>query len=147
MSLSIKTIGIMVDCLNFSQLQASLRNLAAKKVVVYGQNQEFIFDDLGLPILNEVDAFVHDGPMICTTINAIQQALVYPKVGKILYYPWNLEWIYHYAFAKPRLELIMNSRVDIITRSAHHFKIVKNIWKEPIGIVEEFDYDSILRFI
>lgn len=92
-------------------------------------------------------AWGFDGTLISTDLHTTEtlQHLVGPK--KKYFYLWNLEWLYSDNMFNSYSLLYQDDDIDLIVRSQLHYDIVKNQWKEPCIIMEDFDNDILSRLI
>lgn len=87
-----------------------------------------------------IDCFSFDGHTVATSIQTASRLLDYPgprRAGKLYYFCNDLCWIRLQPKQYEQLsQIYLNKDIELIARSQHHFDIIKSVWKEPIGVVE-----------
>lgn len=99
-------------------------------------------------IMSLVDMWGFDGTVIATDIPTVDRLISCPCPKKKLFYVWNLEWIFQ---SNPRISNLekyyLNDDIKLIARSQSHFDVISSVWKTPIGILEDFNYEQLRQFI
>jgi hypothetical protein len=90
--------------------------------------------------MNLSEAYSYNGILVATDANSASRILEFPGSTHKFFYVWDLEWakIQNKQF-EDLATVYHNDRLPLIARSKTHFDIIKKIWKEPIGIVEDVD--------
>jgi hypothetical protein len=67
---------------------------------------------------------------------------------KKIFYVFDLEWITQsnkpYSLFK---SIYDNPEISLLARSSSHFDILKKTWKTPIGILNEYNHEELIKFI
>jgi len=99
-------------------------------------------------IMSLVDMWGFDGTVIATDIPSVDKLLGCPCPKRKLFYVWNLEWVFQGNPLIKNLErFYLNNEIQLIARSKSHFDVISSVWKSPIGILEDFNYEQLRQFI
>jgi hypothetical protein len=80
-----------------------------------------------------------------TTTKILSECLRCPKK---LFYVYDLEWItspnkiykeFHSIYNNPEISLIARTEAD--------YKILENCWKKPIGIINDYNYEELIKYV
>ena len=109
-------------------------------IAIFTYDGNFQFNIPRFAILPAKEAWMFEGPILATTTVDAEAILKFPQATKRYFYLWDLEWLYQpnaYILYK---NIYQNDNLELIVQTNEHFKIVKNCWKEPMCIMENFDY-------
>jgi hypothetical protein len=85
-------------------------------------------------------------PVIATDIMAAKFLAKSLVVKEKYFYIWSHDWLMrqteHYL---TNLSVYCNPKIKLLVRNETMFKIVKSIWKEPAGILYDFDHRELLK--
>lgn len=98
--------------------------------------------------MNLSEAYDYNGVLIATDINSASRILEYPGATKKFFYLWDLDWVKLQQKKYEHLaQVYKNKNLELIVRSKTHFNFVKNLWKEPVGIVEDCNISKLAKII
>lgn len=141
-------LGILIKRLELSdKCMAMFHNLSNKKIICYCYEQNTLIKPPTFPIFEMIHAYAHNGPLISTCLETTKALLTLDSVKQRIFYIWNYEWLYGKFDAKYLYNIYMNPKIELLVRTADSYKIVKNTWKRPIGIMEEFNYNDHVKTI
>lgn len=89
------------------------------------------------------DGWHSNGIVLAVDEYAARTTLHLPRPKHILFYVYDLNW-FDNTF-KDNIEIYKNDRISLLARSQSHFNIIKKTWKEPLGIVEDFNHAELTR--
>ena len=99
-------------------------------------------------MLQSREAWLYDAPLIATSIEGTQKILDCPRCSHKIFYIWNIDWLFRQQQSLESLaEIYNNDNLHLVARSSAHAKIIANCWKDPIGIIKDFDYHDIAKII
>ena len=99
-------------------------------------------------LLSCYEAWSFDGIAIATDIYSAKILLKCPGPKKKFLYVWNMDWIFENSYKYKDMEdVYLNESLELISRSQYHSQILRQVWKSPITIIEEFNHDQIANFI
>jgi hypothetical protein len=100
------------------------------------------------PKMHYVRAWNYTGVLISTdiaTTTILDKCIRSPRK---LFYVHDLEWLYLKSPLFSHLNTIYNNpEIDLIARSQSHYDILQRVWKKPIGIIDNFNKEDILKII
>lgn len=99
------------------------------------------------PIMQSVHSWGFDGVFMSTCIQTTRNLLKIPSLLPKFFYVWNLEWIHNPGIYKDLLDIYNNDEVELVARSESHYEILTRCWKEPKFIIEDYDYETVIREI
>jgi hypothetical protein len=99
-------------------------------------------------LMNLSEAYDYNGVLVATDINSASRILEYPGTQEKFFYLWDLDWIkLPQKQYENLLQVYKNPRLPLIVRSKRHFELVKNLWQEPVGIVEDCNIGQLKQVI
>lgn len=145
-----KNLAILIDRFGYNQKCKRICeeiNLLAQNPAV---NPLIFFAEYGplpipinFPIMELVKCVDFSGVFISTdfyTTEVMNNSLFSTKR---YFYVWNMDYLYgQYPFQMLN-SLYNNPKTELLARNQHRFNILKNTWKEPAKIVEEFNHKQI----
>lgn len=147
--------GILVESLGMSQkayeIIRSLNQLEGldeywDMMVFYLEFDRFILPPK-FALMNMVEAYGLDAPLISTSINTTKISLKCVRPTKRFFYVFDMEWTSSMHDVDELLDVYMNPKVELIARSADHAKVLEQCWKKPIDIIENFNYEKLTKLI
>jgi len=91
------------------------------------------------------------GDAISTDINSTISLLNCHTIKNKYFYIWDLEWMginnQELYDIDSLCDIYMNPELKLIARSKEHYDIITSCWKEPVGIVEGFNYEELTQVI
>lgn len=151
-----KSVGIIINSFFNHQLPeklfSSLNKLADSNPeidpIVFRQNTSIFPSFPRFAIMNLRECWGFKAPVISTDMSTTEYLLSFPGPTKKLFYVWNLEWIFQSNLQIETVEKIyLADDINLIARNQIHYNILKNNFKEPIGILEDFNHEQLLQFI
>lgn len=145
--------GIIVDSLGMSQmsyeLTRSLNKIPSLKqywdiIVFYRSYDKYLLPPL-FGMMQEIEAWGFDGPVMSTSLITTKTLLNALRPRKKYFYVWNLEWKIDSYDIEELHSIYCNPDIELIARNKYHFDLIKETWKEPAGIIEDFNHEQIIR--
>ena len=152
----IKSFGIITTALNLSQNNCSLTNNLNMLLNEYYTYCPIVFyQNLAKsPIipkfcqLQQQLAWGYKHTLISTDMETTNILINCINAKRKYFYVYDLEWIIQPNLNFQTLSYIyQNPTINLIARSQSHFDILKKIWKEPIAIIEDWNYKQLIRLI
>lgn len=140
-------IAIAVNKIKKDQMLFDIKNQTINhNIIVYSNFESYLNRNYGFSILNMYDLWNSSADYhISTCLNTTKNLLLSPRIEKIFFYVWNLEWfkfIYNYDDIK---NIYLNNRVNLIARSDDHAKAIKTAWNIDPKISYNFDITNIIE--
>lgn len=118
-------------------------------------NQHIIFNSYSerivthnIPILHLQQAQFFDGDLVLFDLPSILVSNSFPNIRKRFLYATDTPWIKSPGSNFKEWEsLYAQENLNIIVRDQYLYDIYNICWKKPIGIVEEFNYESLKNHI
>ena len=99
-------------------------------------------------LLQQNEIFDFEGVGIATNIETAQKLISVPGPKKKYFYIWDIEWTKLKAVNYNQLSNIYcNSQLELIVRSEHHAKLIKDCFKEPCHIMEDWDIEVLRKLV
>lgn len=99
-------------------------------------------------ILQDSEVWGFDGLVIATSFNTAKKLISCPSPTKKFFYVWDLEWLnienLNYVDFQ---NVYQNDSLDLIARSSYHAELLEKCWKQPVGIVEDFDAEQLRKIL
>jgi len=146
--------GIMVDALSMSQQSFNIikeLNKLSKidryiDVILFYHRYDRYPVTPYFAMLQEQEVWGFDGPIIATNILSVERLIKCPSPKDKYFYIWDLEWIYNPYFKYKYLRSIyQNESIKLIARSESHLNIIEKCWKKPVGILEDFNHEQLIK--
>jgi len=147
-------LGIMIDSLGASQLACtaiseinkanSFKDFYVDINVFFHKNDKMLLPSR-FAIFQEQQAWGFDGPVFATELSNAKTLLNCPCPTKKFFYVWDLEWIYNMFYYEVLAEIYLNPNLHLVARNQYHFNFIKNCWKEPVAIIEDFNHEKIIK--
>jgi len=152
---SVVKVAILTETLGMSQKSMSLTKGLNEISWPYKNIDAAVFClDASVPpviprfgTLPMIKAFCHEAIFLATNLETASLLVDFPTAVKKYFYVWDLEWVCKNYNYHEMLRVYCNNELNLVARSKSHFKAIKNSWKEPCGIVEDFDSKAILKLI
>jgi len=138
--------AIVVDNIKKDQLLFDITNQSKiHDIVIYSDKEDCSNFNFGFSILSNYDLWnSKTDNIIVTSINSCLKALNNPKLKKIFFYVWDLEWlreIYNYEFIS---NIYLNKKVELVARSEDHALFIEKTWNILPRISHNFDIIKII---
>lgn len=146
-------IGVIVRDLGFSQSNFSLikslnyfvdNNLTDCCIFYESLVQTPLTPLFGTYHVNEIYDF--EGIVISTNLLGTKRLVNVPGPLKKYFYIWDLEWTklrgYQYNIIR---DIYLNSEVDLIARSERHYNLLKNCFKKPACIIDNWEKEELAK--
>jgi hypothetical protein len=144
-----KNLAILIDRLGYSQKLKRIIEECNKlpsdiNIVLFSAEYGPLPAKTNFPIMEMIKCFDFDGTFISTDIYTTQIMQNVLLCKKKIFYVYDLEYLYQpYTFSI--LNSIFNSDIDLVARNQYRYDILKNTWKEPIDIMEEFNHKTLMK--
>ena len=90
----------------------------------------------------------YKGVLIPTTLELANMCLNFKINTDIYLYLWDMEWLDTPLHFGPAMEILRNKNINILARSESHADCIESFCnKRPIGIVDNWDIDTILNIV
>ena len=152
----LKSFGFLINSFNSSQNNITLCSNINEILTRDSKYSPIIFFAMpgASPVftrccqLHQRHAWGFASPLISTDIATTIILKGCLQTRRKLFYVYDLEWIYQpNIYYKILKDIYQNPEIDLIARSESHFDILKNCWKEPIGIVHDYDAKELTTLI
>lgn len=98
-------------------------------------------------VLELKQAWGFTGPLMVCSEDCVKSLLNMPSTNDKYFYVWDLEWLYKNHSYEYNNNIYNNDKIKLIARSQSHFDVLKKCWKEPVGIVKDFNYEQLVKVI
>ena len=99
-------------------------------------------------ILQQVEALKHSGILIGTSMLNAQIVANCLTASKKYFYVWSPEWMNLQKFGSQQLrKMFYNDDVDLLARSTCHWNLLAKMFKEPNGIVYNWNAEQLRSVI
>ena len=100
--------------------------------------------EVNTTILQKAQVLDFDGTILTDDLVIAQEFLHLPYAKKRFLYLYDLDWPYIDNFSFAHIgPIIHNDRIELIVRSHFHYDLVKNLFKKPSYIMEEWDHKTL----
>lgn len=97
-------------------------------------------------VMNLSEAYNYNGILVATDANSASRIIEFPGTVNRFFYVWDFEWLRLNNKNFEDLKTIYdNNKLPLIARSKTHFNLLKKIWKEPIGVVEDANISELYK--
>jgi hypothetical protein len=141
-------VGYILSDIDNSQKCKSLFRDINKQTSVFYQSLHKTNFQIELPIFNVCYAFNgFKEPLISTCINTTRILKECLDPVRKLFYIYDIEWNFIHQEASDFEDIYLNDDIDLIASSTDDYDLIKSCWKEPVGIMKDFNYDDIRRIL
>lgn len=117
-------------------------------IIIFYQNLSPLVVNPNFAIMNLSEAYNYDGRLVATEVNNAARILDYVGTRKKYFYVWDLEWTKMGNKVYEQLSSVYNNpRINLIARSKQHYDIIKLAWREPVGIVDDCNFEKMTDLI
>ena len=112
--------------------------------------QQNSYNKLGIPILSITECKFFYGTLIVFDIESLAICKNFPNIKKIYYYMTDVPWkqTSHINYFDLRNHYQENTKINIVTKTSNLYNVYTNSWnKQPLGIMEELNYENFKRLI
>lgn len=140
-----RQLGIYVDSIEFSQLFLSLNHEAKKAekdldITLFFNNHGKFIDTPVYNVMPAANIWKTNMPIIATDDMSARFLLAAHTIKDKYFFIWSLDWLMKKVrYAEDNLNLYCNDKLKLLVRNEDMFNLVNSIWKEPIGILDDFD--------
>ena len=92
-------------------------------------------------------AYGFTGPLMVFDANCVKTLKNMPSTNKKYFYVWDLEWLYINQAYEENVKIYQDDSIELIARSKPHYDLLSKCWKNPVGIVEDFNYEQLNKII
>jgi len=91
----------------------------------------------------------YEGTIFSVDINTTQLLLNNcMRATRKIFYVFDLEWAHQGASQFGALSHIyQNPNIELLARCQEHYNILKRVWKKPIGILEDFNSEQLIKLL
>ena len=147
--------GIVVDSLGISQLSAQLTKQLNQiesleeywDIILFYHTYDRIIIPPKFAMMQEEELWGFDAPVIATSLETADRLLKCPRPTKKFFYVWDLEWCFYTHDIDYTSQVYCNPDIQLIARSQSHFETIKTCWREPVAVIEDFNYEEITSLI
>ena len=145
--------GIIIESLGLSQMAFELTTEMNKldrldeywDIMVFYHSYDRIIKAPRFAMLQEQELWGYPAPVLATDLLTADRLLNCPRPTKKYFYVWDLEWTINPYDIDVLASVYMNEDIELVARSKEHAHIIKNCWREPIAIIEGFNYEDIIE--
>ena len=131
----------------FSCISQAISDNPYKQICVFNSANNRVCNDR-VPILHINQSKFFYGNLVVFDTASILFAKNFPNIDTIFLYATNIFWNSNsYARYFDTLELFGTKNLQFIAADQRIYDIYNNCWKQPIGICEDFNYDTIKQYI
>jgi hypothetical protein len=143
--------GFLVNCLKLDDKTFNMIDCINKLIEKSGLNHISLFR-LNISIIPSIVKFgvfearhviYFQGPIIATDIESARYLLQSPNLPRY-FYMWDLDWLYKIKNESDYSQ-IYNSNLNIIAKNEDHAQLIKQCWKTPSHIIEDFNHDEFAK--
>jgi hypothetical protein len=117
------------------------------QTIIFNSYSERI-DPYNLPILHLSQAQFFYGTLVLFDLASILLTQNFPNIEKRLLYTNSLPWLAaNNTLYQEWKSLYMQDNLDFIVDSQATYDIYNTCWKQPLGIVEGFEYEKIKEYL
>ena len=153
--LSLSKLGIIVDSVNYFHLGVELTTNLNKfithhpdiDVIVFTNEPSFnLVEKQKFSIMHTKETWRYDGVLISTNMLTTEILMKSPCCSHKFFYCWDLEWMYQERPSFQYLNsLYNNNSIPLISRNEQYHKIISNVWKTPVTLIEEFNHEQLFK--
>lgn len=141
----------MIDALDTSQMAVELVREVNKvtlldeywDIIVFYHNYGRTTAFPEFAMIQEQELWSYNAPVMATDLSTGDRLVKCYAPTKKFLYMWDLEWINGSYDIDTLASVYMDPSISLIARSKSHAKIITDCWKEPIAIIENFNYDQL----
>jgi hypothetical protein len=93
------------------------------------------------------ELWTYDGVAIATNLDTARRLLEAPEPSKKYLYLTDLEWTKVDAPFKHFYNIYMDKRLELIANSEADSKIIEKVWRKPTLVVENYNYEQLIKTI
>ena len=144
-----KKLGIYVDSIEHSQLFLKLHYEAAKikndlSLTIFYNNHGKLIETPIYEIMPASNLWKTRFPVIATDIMAAKFLASALVVRDKYFYIWAQDWLMRpIENYQDNIAVYCNPKLKLLTRNELMYNVVKNTWKEPVGILNDFDHQRL----
>ncbi len=152
----VNKLGMIINNLGSSQLAFGAIN-SGNQFVKQEERSDFILfyyelaPECAKPefmVCNLAEAMNYNGSLIATNLNSAARILEFPGTQSKYWYCWDLDWLRMQNRDYDELRKVYESpRLKLIARSERHAKIIRNAWRDPVGIVENANVQQLWNVV
>lgn len=152
---SIKSFGIIIPNLNITPENKSLATNILSLLSNTYKYCPIIFPQTIVPGIRIPCAqfqiqhvYAYEHTLFSTDIKSTKILTQCLRAKRKLFYVQELEWILQENKVFRELYNIYNNpSIDLIAKNNEDYKILKNCWKEPIGVINAWNYEEVIKYI
>jgi hypothetical protein len=112
------------------------------QICVFNSYSEVV-NNHSVPILHLSQAKFFNGNLIVFDIPSLILSKSFVNISNIFYYAHDIPWTQHSVPFKYWLNIFDSENLNIIAKNQQIYDIYDICWKKPIGISEDFSYETI----
>lgn len=122
-------------------------NNVFNSTIIFSSNVSFI-NEYNLPILHLSQAQFFDGILFIFDLPSIIMTNNFTNLSKRIFYSNAIPWLNNFDTNYKEWSSLYNQEsLDVISGSQEHYDAMSICWRQPIGIMENFSYDNIKKYI
>ena len=154
--MSIKQFGVLVETLDMSQRGLCIAHNLNKLIqeddgydpIVFFQKYGYNPINKLFAMMQEVEVIDFPHPVIALSLSLANRLLNTAVPSRRLFYVMDLEWLYLETLIYEEVsEIYCNDKIELIARSDSHAKLLTECWKEPIAVIQDFNYLEIQKIL
>jgi hypothetical protein len=146
----IKDLGMMCIKLENTTTSKSILKTAKSlidnnpytQICIFNSYSEVV-DNNSVPLLHLSQAKFFDGNLIVFDIPSLILSKNFINVSNRFYYAHETPWTQHIMSFKYWSDIFNSENLEIIAKSQQIYDIYDICWKKPIGVSEDFSYETI----
>jgi len=112
------------------------------QICIFNSYSEIV-ENNSVPILHISQAKFFKGNLVVFDMPSLILSKNFINLSKRFYYAYELPWTKHIQNFKYWSEIFDSKDLNIITKNQQLYDIYDMCWKKPIGISEDFSYETI----
>lgn len=154
--MSIKSFGVLINNLGNDDKSSKLTeniNLLLNNRYIYSPTIFFLHRTEPKALcrclqIQQNHAWGYDGTLIATDISSAMILKECVRAKRKIFYIYDLEWMkLDVLIYRELCKIYKNPEIDLIVQNQEQYEIVSKCWKTPVGIVKEFDYDELCKYV
>lgn len=93
----------------------------------------------------QIGVWTFDGPVMATDLTTAKILINALRPPKKYFYLWNLEWLYQPHAVAELQNVYCHPKLELIARSQEHADLISKLWKKPVAIIEDFNYEQLTQ--
>jgi len=143
----LKTVNSNTNDIVFNCINKFINDNAEKQICVFNSSNDRVCKE-PVPILHLNQAKFFYGNLVIFDTMSLLFAKNFPNIDTIFMYASNIFWSKgSYSMFSNIESLLTTKNLEFIASNQEMYDIYQTCWKKPIGICENFNYESLKKII